>query len=175
MTPLPSAGPVRIVDYDPAWPRMFEEERKRILGAIGDWLVDIQHVGSTSVPGLAAKPVVDIMLGLRSLDDGRHIIGRLKELEYEYNPDDDIPERHYFRRGEPRLFHLHCVETTSDFWRRHIAFRNYLREHPEAADEYADLKRRLAADYGNDRIGYTNAKTEFITRIERIALGEEVA
>lgn len=166
-----AAGPVVIADYNPDWPAMYERERRRILDAIGEWLVDIQHVGSTSVHGLAAKPVIDIMPGVRSLDDTRHIIEPLKRLGYEFVPEyvDDIPERRYFRRGHPRSHHLHVVETTSDFWRRHLAFRDYLRAHPEAARDYETLKRRLAVQYGDDRLGYVNAKSEFILGIEEKA------
>ncbi len=169
--PLPTDGPVVIVDYNPDWPRMYEEERARIAEAMGEWLVDIQHVGSTSVPGLAAKPIVDIMPGIRSLHDDVHIIGPLEELGYEYAPPgvDDIPERRYFRRGIPRVFHVHVVEVMGEFWRRHIAFRDYLRAHPDTATGYAALKRRLAAEYGSDRLGYVNAKTDFIAGVEALA------
>lgn len=159
--------PVVIADYDPRWPEMYEEERARIVEAIGDWLVDIQHVGSTSVPGLAAKPVVDIMPGIRTLDDDRHFIGPMEALGYSFLPvhEDDIPERRYFRRGDPRLFHVHIAEVGGDFWAKHLAFRDYLRAHPDLAAEYAALKRKLAAEYGSDRLGYTAAKSPFILGI----------
>lgn len=178
--PVAPAPLIVIADYNPRWPAMFEAERARILEAIGEWLVDIQHVGSTSVPGLAAKPIIDIMPGLRTLDDTPRIVAGMESLGYRYIPEyeDQLPERRYFHRPvgsehwRNRLFHIHAVETTSAFWRRHLAFRDYLRAHPEACDEYAALKRRLAAQYGADREGYTEAKTEFITRIERLALGE---
>jgi GrpB-like predicted nucleotidyltransferase (UPF0157 family) len=171
--PLPANEPIVIADYDDAWPKSYEAEKDRIANAIGEWLVDIQHVGSTSVPGLAAKPIIDIMPGVRSLDDDAQFIRRLEALGYEHLPvfEDDIPERRYFRRGIPRLFHVHAVEVTSGFWRRHLAFRDYLRTHPETAAEYATLKRRLAIEYANDRIGYTNAKTDFIIDVETLALG----
>lgn len=154
--PLPTDGPVVIADCNPEWPRVYEEERARIVEAIGGWLVDIQHVGSTSVPGLAAKPVVDIMPGMHGLDDAEQIIASLETLGYEHVPAsrDDIPDRR-------------------DFWKRHIAFRDYLRAHPETAAEYAALKRRLAAQYGSDRLGYVNAKTDFIRSVEELALASE--
>jgi GrpB-like predicted nucleotidyltransferase (UPF0157 family) len=176
----PAAPPIVIAEYDPRWPAMFEEERNCILDVIGEWLVDIQHVGSTSVPGLAAKPIVDVMPGIRSLADAPRIIDPLARIGYEYvaEYEDQLPERRHFRKppGHERQwrrdFHMHVVETTSGFWRRHLAFRDYLRANPEACDEYAALKRRLAIEYGSDREGYTEAKTGFITRIERLALGE---
>ena len=172
--------PILIVDYDPRWPQLYEEEKARIIAAIGRWLADIQHVGSTAVPGLAAKPIIDIMPGLRSLDDTPRIIGPMRRLGYQYFPEyeDDLPERRYFRKPPGEAFrglgthHVHVVETASDFWRRHIAFRDYLRAHPDAAAEYAALKRRLAAEYGADREGYTEAKSDFITAVEARARAE---
>jgi GrpB-like predicted nucleotidyltransferase (UPF0157 family) len=157
-------GPVTIVDYNPAWPMMYEAERGHISNAIGEWLVDIQHVGSTSVPGLDAKPVVDIMVGVRKLGDDTHFVPPMQAIGYDYVPvyEDDIPDRRYFRRGEPRLFHVHITEHEGDFWRKHLAFRDYLRDHPHRATEYEALKRRLAAEYGSDRLGYVNAKSDFI-------------
>jgi len=178
--PGPSSAPLIVIaGYDRRWPAMFEAERARIVEAIGGWLVDIQHVGSTSVPGLAAKPIIDIMPGIRSLADAPRIIDPLARIGYEYVPEyeDQLPERRYFRkppgpeRQWRRDFHMHIVETTSDFWRRHLAFRDYLRSHPEACAEYAALKRKLAAQFSADRDGYTDAKTGFITRIERLAMG----
>jgi GrpB-like predicted nucleotidyltransferase (UPF0157 family) len=150
---------------------MFEEERDRISGAIGRWLAAIEHVGSTSVPGLAAKPIIDIMPGLRSLADAPHIIGPMEALGYEYVPEFEaqLPERRYFRRGIPRTHHVHVVEASSRFWRRHLAFRDWLRAHPGDAAAYAELKRKLATQYGADRAGYTDAKSEFILGIEEKA------
>jgi GrpB-like predicted nucleotidyltransferase (UPF0157 family) len=171
--------PPVIADYDPRWPSLYEEERACIFEAIGKTLVDIQHVGSTAVPGLAAKPIIDIMPGIRSLADAPRIIGPMERLGYQYIPEyeAELPERRCFRKPAGEAFrgrgtyHVHVVETTSQFWKRHIAFRDYLRAHPEAAREYGELKRRLAAEYGRDREGYTEAKTEFITSIEKIAMG----
>ncbi len=172
--------PILIADYDPRWATMYAEESSRIQTVIGEWLLGIEHVGSTSVPGLAAKPIVDMMPGLRSLDDAPPVISAMEGLGYQYIADyeDELPERRYFVRPpgrgyrHKRLFHVHAVETTSAFWRRHLAFRDYLRTHAETAAEYAALKRRLATEYGADRVGYTEAKTEFITGTEALALAE---
>ncbi len=177
------ADAILIADYDPRWPSLFEEEKARILDAIGGWLVDIQHVGSTAVPGLFAKPIIDIMPGIRSLADAPNCIAPMAALGYQYIPEyeSDLPERRYFRRPAGEAFrgrgthHIHMVETTSAFWRRHILFRDYLRAHPQAAAEYAALKRRLAAQFGADREAYTEAKTEFITSIEERARREVAA
>lgn len=168
--------PVVIVDYDPEWPARYEVERAAIVAAIGPHIVAIEHVGSTAVPGLGAKSVIDIMVGIGSLADAPACIELLRQAGYTYYPDHEVemPERRYFDvQDDSRDAHLHMVEHGSAFWRRHLAFRDYLRAHPDAAAEYDRLKRRLAAHYGTDREGYTNAKTEFVQGIERLALGQQ--
>jgi GrpB-like predicted nucleotidyltransferase (UPF0157 family) len=170
------SDPVIIVNYDPRWALMYEEERARILTAIGRHLVGIEHVGSTAVPGLAAKPIIDIMPGVRTLADAAHCVAPLRALGYDDVParEAQIPERRLFRKG-PRgaeSHHLHMVEVTSAFWERHILFRDYLRAHPDIATEYAALKHELAVRYQNDRDGYTDAKTSFIQAIEERARRE---
>jgi len=163
--------PIVIADYDERWPAMFEDERARIVDAIGEWLAGIEHVGSTAVPGLAAKPIIDMMPVLRSLDEAQNIIEPLQRLGYEYVPEFEaqIPERRYFRKGIPRTHHVHAVEASSEFCHRHLAFRDYLRSHPDARDEYAALKRKLASVHTHNRGDYTEAKTEFIRGIEEKA------
>jgi GrpB-like predicted nucleotidyltransferase (UPF0157 family) len=172
------AGPpiaVQIVDYDPGWPAMFEAEKKSVLQTAGAWLVDIQHVGSTSVPSLAAKPVIDMMAAVASLDEAQHIIQPLAALGYDYVPEYEVemPERRYFRKGrrgrDGDKYHLHVVQMDGAFWRRHLAFRDYLRAHPDTARQYAELKRRLAAEHGTDVDGDTDAKSEFILGIQEKA------
>ena len=169
-----------IADYDPARPARFEAERARIFAASGrDAFVDIEHVGSTSVPGLAAKPIIDMMPGLRSLDDAPPVIATLETLGFEYVPAFELetasgpgmPDRRYFRRdidGE-RVFHVHMVEAGGEFWTAHLLFRDYLRAFPAVAEEYGKLKRKLAFEFNlrltptsDINIGYTDRKTEFI-------------
>ena len=160
---------VVIVCYDHRWPTRYEEERAKILKAIRDKLVIVEHIGSTAVPGLAAKPITDIMAAVRRLADAEACIGPLQRIGYQYVPEYELelPERRYFHKGLPesRTHHLHVVEITSDFWRRHLLFRDYLRTHPEVAREYEALKRRLAERYRFDRQAYTEAKTEFIQAV----------
>jgi GrpB-like predicted nucleotidyltransferase (UPF0157 family) len=172
------AGPpvaVRIVEYDLSWPAVYEDEKRRILAACGEWLVNLEHIGSTSVPGLAAKPVIDVMATITTLNDTNSIIEPLTGLGYDYVPEYEVemPQRRYFRKGrrgsDGDKYHLHVVEPDSEFWRRHLAFRDYLRAHTEAAREYAELKRRLAAEHGTDMDAYTDAKTEFVRGIEEKA------
>src|SRR2546425_7110864 len=160
-----------IVEYDPRWPALFDEERARLLATTGPLLAAIEHVGSTAVPGLAANPIIDIMGGVRELGQVTSYVADLEGIGYEYVPQYEvyIPERRYFRnprtRQGPRTHHLHIVEVTSTFWRHHLLFRDYLRTHPGALRQYADLKRRLAAEYGDDGRGYTDAKGPFIELI----------
>lgn len=162
--------PVRIVPYDPRWPRLFEEERARIESAIGEWMVEVEHIGSTAVPGLAAKPVIDIMVGVRGFEeDAPACVEALEGIGYECRREAGVPGRIFFRKfaEDVRTYHLHLVPAGGSFWREHLLFRDYLRSHPGAAREYERLKRDLAARFGHDRDAYTEAKTEFIRRIER--------
>ncbi len=162
-------APVVIVDYDPQWPILYEEEKGRILEAIGRVIVAIEHVGSTAVPGLGAKPIIDIMVGVGHLADAERCIEPLQAIGYGYVPEHEVsmPQRRYFQKGPPDAHrHLHMVELASEFWQRHLLFRDFLRDHPQVAQEYDRLKRELAARYGSDRAGYTEAKTSFIRSVE---------
>jgi GrpB-like predicted nucleotidyltransferase (UPF0157 family) len=162
-------GKIIIKQYDPKWQLLFETERDELMEAIGHYVADIQHIGSTAVPGLAAKPVIDILVGLRRLLDAQDCIMPIEAMDYEYVPEfeAEFPERRYFRKvtSGVRSHHIHMVEIGTDFWKRHLQFRDHLRKHPETANEYASLKRELAVTFENDREGYTNAKTPFIENI----------
>jgi len=157
--------PVRIVPYDPSWPERFEEERAALADAIGDWVLGgIHHVGSTSVPGLEAKPVIDILVGVRDLDESRSCFDLLDTLGYLYAPYRSS-EMHWFCKPDPsrRTHHLHLVPAGSSRFRDELVFRDYLRTHRDVAEEYGALKRRLAKEFEHDREAYTDAKTEFIS------------
>jgi GrpB-like predicted nucleotidyltransferase (UPF0157 family) len=165
--------PITLSEYDPEWPKIFEIEKQSILKTTSTWIIAVEHIGSTSIPGLIAKPIIDILAAVQSLDDAVHIIPPLTSIGYTYCPENEvsIPERRFFNKhpGGNDGFHLHVVEYGGSFWKRHIAFRNYLRTHPEAAGEYAELKRELAIRYTNDREQYTDRKTDFVQKIERLA------
>jgi GrpB-like predicted nucleotidyltransferase (UPF0157 family) len=175
MQPLTGSGeaPIEIVPYDPAWPRQFEEERRELLRTIGPWLAgSVEHIGSTAIPGLSAKPVIDIMAAVASLDASRPALAPLAALGYcyfPYRPDDE----HWFCKPSPafRTHHLHLVPLDSPQWAGALAFRDYLRAHPATAAEYEALKQRLALTFRLDREAYTDAKGPFITRVTRLALG----
>jgi GrpB-like predicted nucleotidyltransferase (UPF0157 family) len=171
MTGRPS---VRIADYDSRWSSMFEEARAEILAACGPSLVAVEHIGSTSVRGLGAKPIIDIMAAVGRLDDARQLIEPLAALGYEYVPEHEasLPDRRFFRRGlrGAGTHHLHVVELGSREWRQHLLFRDYLRAHPDTAAGYERLKRELAATHATDRGAYTAAKTPFIESVVERAL-----
>ncbi len=164
VAPDPRAGPVEIAEYDPAWPALFERERGLIVGVLGDLADAIEHVGSTAVLGLGAKPVIDIMIAVRTLAEGERCVRPLERLGYEYKGEMGIPGRLYFRKPTDgiRTHQIHMVELGSDVWQRTILFRDYLRRQPREAQAYYELKLRLAAKFRTDREGYTEAKTEFI-------------
>jgi GrpB-like predicted nucleotidyltransferase (UPF0157 family) len=157
--------PIRIVPYDPTWPERFEQERAALRNAIGEWVVDgaVHHVGSTAVPGLAAKPVIDVLVGVRSLEESRACFGRLGAIGYVYFPYRS-EEMHWFCKPNPkrRTHHLHLTPVDGERFRDELAFRDYLRAHKDVAEEYGALKRRLAEEFTNDREAYTEAKTELI-------------
>jgi GrpB-like predicted nucleotidyltransferase (UPF0157 family) len=156
--------PIRIVAYDPEWPARFEEERAALSEAIGGWVTGgIHHVGSTAVPGLDAKPIVDILIGVEDLESSRGCFDSLGELGYLYAPY-RVEEMHWLCKPHPsrRTHHLHLVPAGSARFRDELAFRDRLRADPQLAARYAELKRRLAIRFEDDREAYTEAKGDFI-------------
>jgi GrpB-like predicted nucleotidyltransferase (UPF0157 family) len=154
---------VVVVDYDPAWPEHFATLRDRAATALGDLSAAIEHVGSTSVPGLAAKPVIDLDILLRDPADLPEAIERLAALGYVHQGDLGIAGREAFNQppGDIR-HHLYVCPVADAQYRRHVLFRDYLRTHPDDARAYGDLKRDLAARYSSNRDAYTEAKTAFV-------------
>ncbi|KAF0196064.1 MAG: hypothetical protein FD169_1130 [Bacillota bacterium] len=157
--------PVIIVDYDPAWPGLFNTLKSSVEMSLGEVALSIEHVGSTSVPGLAAKPIIDMDVIVRAEDLGK-ATALLANIGYVHDGDGGIPGRERFRppTGLPK-HHLYVCAADNPELKHHLQFRDYLRAHPDAAAEYGLLKKHLAAVYGDDREGYSVAKTEFITTI----------
>ena len=166
---------ILIAPYDPLWPREYAAEEARIMAACRDLPLRLEHVGSTSVPGLSAKPIIDILAGCPSREPRAPYIAALRGLGYEHRGAFGIPGRNYFRRGSPRTHHVHLVSWSSAFWRDQILFRDYLRSDPVAAQEYAVLKRELAAMFADDHARYNEEKGPFINAIVRRARGEHSA
>ena len=128
----------------------------------------MEHIGSTAVPGLAPKPIIDILIGVKQLSEAREYISFLQKISYEYVSEFEkvVPERLFFRKGIlTRTHHIHLVEKESDFWERHLRFRDILRANPDIAREYELLKKDLALKFSFDRDAYSNSKTEFIERV----------
>jgi GrpB-like predicted nucleotidyltransferase (UPF0157 family) len=162
-----ASGIVRVVPYDPAWPDLYAAEVARlspIFLSHGVALV-LEHTGSTAVPGLAAKPVLDILAGRRDDSDRAPAIAALEAAGYLYRGEQGIAGRDFFRRGEPRQYHMHLVAVGSPFWNDHRTFRDYLRAHPDAAADYARLKGELATRFPDDREAYIDGKTVFVESI----------
>jgi gamma-glutamyl-gamma-aminobutyrate hydrolase PuuD/GrpB-like predicted nucleotidyltransferase (UPF0157 family) len=163
-----------LVDYDPAWRAWFEQEAGPIRDALGDAVIRIDHVGSTSVPGLAAKPVIDIQVSVASLIPRAAVVDPLVAAGYRHSIDPIETEHEFLSRGyddgAPHRVHVHLCEAGSDWERRHLAFRDQLRRDPKAAAEYATLKRRLAAEHPRDIQAYVDGKSAFIRSIEARAL-----
>jgi GrpB-like predicted nucleotidyltransferase (UPF0157 family) len=170
---------IEIVDYNPVWREMFDSEKEKLLAAIGDYVAAIEHIGSTAVPGLGAKPVIDIMIGVRSLAEAdKHCVEPITGLGYDYVKafEKDTPFRRYFRKDSQegkRTHQIHLVEHGSDWWKRHLAFRDYLCVHDDVREAYERLKRDLAAREFETVSDYANAKTDFIKGIEAKALAEQ--
>ena len=160
--------PVIVVDYDPAWPQLFEQLRDRVVAALGDLVVAVEHVGSTAVPGLPAKPIIDLDVVIPAIADLPAAIERLATLGYVHRGDLGITGREAFSRPpDTPPHHLYVCARDSAELRRHLLFRDYLRAHPEDARAYGALKRQLAARFRDDREAYTEAKTAFVADILR--------
>lgn len=169
---------VEIVPYDPDWPRQFTAEAAHLRRVLPPDLIGrIEHFGSTAVPGLSGKPIIDMLVEVRSLEAvAQHIAPILKAQGYEFfwrDAEPGLPGIAYawfIKRDAAgqRTHHIHCLEPGSSEWAR-LVFRDYLRAHPEVAQKYDALKRRIAAQYPDDRVAYAKAKTGFIRRVMKVA------
>jgi GrpB-like predicted nucleotidyltransferase (UPF0157 family) len=158
---------IAIVPYDPEWPRRFEAERALLERVLAPWSEDgIHHVGSTAIPGLAAKPIIDMVAGVRDLEEARAAFEPLHEESYLYAPHRP-GIAHHFSKPSPRSsgYGLHLTEPGSDLWRERLAFRDALRRDPAVATEYEALKLRLAREHGDDLGAYTGGKRAFVARV----------
>jgi GrpB-like predicted nucleotidyltransferase (UPF0157 family) len=157
-----------MVEHDPSWSMSFKVEACEIRKALADLNPSIEHIGSTAIPGLCAKPIIDILVGLDEIRDGR-IVSRLGLVGYIFQPEAGESDRLFFRKGAVRTHHLHVVELHSwAFW-KHLMFRDYLLSNPSIALQYGELKRVSAEKYWFDRSAYTGSKSEFIESVLRAA------
>lgn len=167
-------GTVKIVPYHKEWMKLFEKERGRLEKALRTKVVDIQHVGSTSIPNMPAKPIIDINVGIKMMKNSGKFIKLFKSLGYEYNPKFGSERAHMvFSKGSQvsTTHFLHLMRYNGVIWKKHLSFRNYLREHESDAKKYEQLKKSLQKKFINDRSrhNYIINKAEFIKSIVRKA------
>ena len=159
---------VRIVDYDPRWPERAAEEIGRVEEALGGVAARVEHVGSTAVPGLAAKPIVDLLVAVSMTTPSAPYVGPLEGLGYLFAPDPESPDFHFFGlpAERPRAYNLHVCVAGSEDEVRHLALRDYLRSHSDEVARYAALKREVAARHPQDRLAYIEGKTDYVAALE---------
>jgi GrpB-like predicted nucleotidyltransferase (UPF0157 family) len=163
---------VRIVDHDSSWPVLAAEELRRIGQALGPGAARLEHVGSTAVPGLAAKPILDLQLSVGALEPRARYVEPLERLGYMFVPAPEAPDYHFFAKPpeRPRSHHLHVCEVGSHHELRHLAVRDFLRSHDHEAARYAALKRRVVERHPQDRLAYIEGKEDYVTDLEARAL-----
>src|SRR5262249_16128400 len=158
--------PIVIVAYDPHWPALYAEESAQIMAALAPRAARLEHIGSTSIPGLAAKPVIDIAIGISHLDQAQEYLPALECLGYTYMPEleADVAARRFLWWLAPsrQRYHISLSQLNSPMWERPLVFREYLRQHPDAALEYGRLKEQLATHTGSDIGAYIHGKTAFV-------------
>jgi GrpB-like predicted nucleotidyltransferase (UPF0157 family) len=162
---------IHIAPYDPHWPLLFEQEATRLRATLAaEPIVGLEHFGSTAIPGLAAKPIIDILIAVPSLGAARASFPeKLKRIEYVFWPDNPKTDRLFFVKGMPpygqrRTHHIHVTELSGELWQR-LTFRDYLRDHPDEAARYETLKRKLALEHPTDREAYTAAKAGYVEEV----------
>lgn len=160
-------GTVQVIPYQADWQHLFEDEAAKLRAALGEPELRIEHVGSTAIAGMDAKPIIDLMAAVPSLARAAGLVPVLEGLGYEYRGDGGTPGRLFFAKGPAsrRTHHLSLAEPTSAFWRETLLFRDYLRAHPAAAEAYRRLKHELAAQHPSDRGAYTGGKAAFVRKI----------
>jgi GrpB-like predicted nucleotidyltransferase (UPF0157 family) len=156
---------VRLHDYTPLWVELYREEEKRIMAAIGHLIIDLQHIGSTAIPGIKAKPILDMMAGIERLNEALRCRAPLETLGYDYAEHAGVANDYVFGKGVARTHLLHVVEYGSAEWTNHLRFRDRLRNDRELAQEYERLKGELSRKFSGNRAEYTNAKSEFICKV----------
>ena len=157
---------MKVVEYSAEWPRLYEQEILLLREALGQEIVRPHHIGSTSVPGLAAKPIIDILLEVQSVDGLDDLNKAMRAIGYEPKGEFGIPGRRYFPKGsDKRTHHVHAFAVGDSHIRPHLAFRDYLRAHPAAAAEYAAIKKEAAAAHETDPEGYVAFKHVFVERM----------
>jgi GrpB-like predicted nucleotidyltransferase (UPF0157 family) len=158
-------GQVRLAESTPRWATLFDEEAVQLAATLQRYGPSIEHCGSTSVPGLLAKPILDILIGVPGQVDVPGLVRALSPLGYEHAPRAGVPGHEVFGKDQPRTHLLHVVPLAGEAWLRMVGFRDTLRANPTLAAEYGALKRSLAAQFSSDRSAYTEGKAAFIAKV----------
>ncbi len=159
-----------VVSYNPNWKDMYKEESEKIKNVLSNIIIDIHHIGSTAIPGIKAKPVIDILVEAKDIEGVDQYNHKMKEFGYEAMGEYGIPKRRFFRRGgNKRTHHVHIFQVGNEEIERHINFKEYLISHPDKAREYSKLKEKLANKYSYDVENYIDGKSDFIKEIDRKA------
>lgn len=156
---------VRLQDYTSLWIELYREEEERIRAAIGHLIIDLQHIGSTAIPGIRAKPILDMMAGVARLKEALMCRAPLEALGYDYAEHAEVANDYVFGKGVARTHLLHVVEYESAEWTNHLRFRDRLRNDWALAQEYERLKVELSLKFSENRAEYTSAKSEFICKV----------
>ena len=160
-------GTVRLLPYDPDWPMYFQAEKDMLRNALGASVLEIRHIGSTAIPGMPAKPIIDILAAVKNLADVSDFIDPLIRLGYQDKGDGSVAGRRFFVKGTEaaRTHHLNFYEMNSPGWTTHIIFCEYLKSHVKVARQYAELKEKLARMFPTDRASYTDGKEGFVAAV----------
>jgi GrpB-like predicted nucleotidyltransferase (UPF0157 family) len=170
-------GTARLMPHNPEWKDMYLKEKKLVLSVIGSKVLDMQHIGSTSVPGLKAKPVIDMVVGVKSLDDTFDLIDDLASIGYAFKGESGVPGRNFFVKtiNKIRTHQIHVTEINSYRWFRFTLFRDYLCNNPDALKQYQEIKESMSAKFYNNKKAYSDGKISFIDDIVDKLVEEKLA
>lgn len=168
-------GTVALQEYNPEWKTIFEQERAVLLDTFPSVFLEISHGGSTAVPGMKAKPIIDMFCAVSDLEDYKKVKSKLEDMGYEYRGEEGVSGRQLFVKGSEdcRTHHLQLTTKDNEQWKNHLLLRDYYCRHPEVMREYISLKEKLAAKFATDRGSYSKGKDEFITLVLKRAKEEE--
>jgi GrpB-like predicted nucleotidyltransferase (UPF0157 family) len=165
---------LKFLPYNPEWERLFEEGKQQLQSVIGNDILDSQHIGSTSIPGIIAKPILDIGIAVHNFEAAALLIEPITRIGYTYRGEQGIPKRYFFIKGNPKSHHLPILEIESTNWKNHLIFRDYLKQNPEIAKQYAELKIQLLQQFNGDcppgsgkadRDAYQKGKQPFVEQV----------
>ena len=156
---------VRLSEHNSVWAELYRQEEQRIKAAAGEYIVDLQHIGSTSIPGIKAKPVLDMLAGVRDLEQTLQFKEALETIGYNFIPRAEIATDYVFGKGTPRTHYLHIVKFGDVKWKSHLHFRDRLRTDPELARAYERLKEELSARFSDSQSEYHQGKSQFINEV----------